>query len=602
MAKTTPPPTRAASTALDVKANDLKATTTSSCIAKPPLIDYDPDGKPPVLNYNLPQSSCVKINGHIVFLIKKDAPCVRPELFSVPENNIFDQVQGMTNEQIVSAVNSNLVGIETTRVIQNAKLVTTKNIYTPTLQAKMQEGQPGTVWVPPSTGVNPIPSTSPTATSSTTPSVGSINVNTMVNQISAGNLPIATVNLYGNPDIKYISQPKKPTPMISIVLHYKVCSFLGDYGAGRTLKTFSLLPGEKTTISIRTYKQIEEKMSSSQNIIDSWGEEATNAFENSLQNTSVNDNMINSLAISASYEASASILKLGSADMSASINTSMTGSVGTHNEQITNALENHLSQSQHNRDIEINTETSTSVTTQNEESIVRNLENINHSRVLNFVFRQLLQEYITLTYIDNVSLVFTNGYPEKTFSAPISQIDDFLDKIYDKGAPGSVCEATVLEIKNNILAKLCSIHDYQDTPQALIECVQENVNSCCEMIQPPIGYALTYIRKKKDLHQTYNGITVPGIITSAKHYVLRTDSVITEALLGQGEALDCYNQKLQEAATVDATLKNQATQQQISIINAITDPLKKAEMYKKVFGECCDTPQSCCCNPSPTAP
>jgi len=29
---------------------------------------------------------------------------------------------------------------------------------------------------------------------------------------------------------------------------------------------------------------------------------------------------------------------------------------------------------------------------------------------------------------------------------------------------------------------------------------------------------------------------------------------------------------------------------------------KKAEMYKKVFGECCDTPQSCCCNPTPTAP
>ena len=86
-----------------------------------------------------------------------------------------------------------------------------------------------------------------------------------------------------------------------------------------------------------------------------------------------------------------------------------------------------------------------------------------------------------------------------------------------------------------------------------------------------------------------------------KHYVLSTDSFITEALLGQGEALDCYNQKLQDAAAVKATLQNTVTQQQINTINSITDPLKKAEAYKKIFGDCCNTPQCCCgCNQNPT--
>ena len=80
--------------------------------------------------------------------------------------------------------------------------------------------------------------------------------------------------------------------------------------------------------------------------------------------------------------------------------------------------------------------------------------------------------------------------------------------------------------------------------------------------------------------------------------MITTLPVIVEALLGQGEALDCYNQKLQESATLNAELlneklvkENEELQQKIDAINNIADPIQKAENYKKIFGDCCEVPQ-----------
>ena len=62
-----------------------------------------------------------------------------------------------------------------------------------------------------------------------------------------------------------------------------------------------------------------------------------------------------------------------------------------------------------------------------EVSTVRQLENINKSRVLNFVFWQLLQEYVSVTYLHDIKLVFSNGHPESMEVCSIEQMDEFLD-------------------------------------------------------------------------------------------------------------------------------------------------------------------------------
>jgi len=104
----------------------------------------------------------------------------------------------------------------------------------------------------------------------------------------------------------------------------------------------------------------------------------------------------------------------------------------------------------------------------------------------------------------------------------------------------------------------------------------------------------SYVRKRADLSQEYRGKTVPGIIMDVTHRMIKTPAVVVDALLGQGEALDCYNNELQGAAVVKAKLENNELQQAIDVITGISDPAEKANLYKKVFTDCCDVPQSGC--------
>jgi len=50
--------------------------------------------------------------------------------------------------------------------------------------------------------------------------------------------------------------------------------------------------------------------------------------------------------------------------------------------------------------------------------------------------------------------------------------------------------------------------------------------------------------------------------------------------------------KLQDAATIKAKLDNDALIQQMAIIDAQTTEADKADKYKKVFGTCCENPQT----------
>lgn len=88
------------------------------------------------------------------------------------------------------------------------------------------------------------------------------------------------------------------------------------------------------------------------------------------------------------------------------------------------------------------------------------------------------------------------------------------------------------------------------------------------------------------------------MIVSANSHILRTDSVIVDSVLGQGEALDCYNQRLQEASAQAAELRNarmelntelekDKTDLALAAIAKISDPVQQAEAYEKIFGTCC---------------
>jgi hypothetical protein len=541
-----------------------------SCLPKEPLTKLDGSGKASILNYNLPQSTCFTVTTYIEINVPEDH--FQDEVKAEPQVHFWQQIEALPEDQVVELLETSIrasVQEESVRLSEFSDLARRAT-------ARQAETIPNV-----EQNINNVP------------------VNDIANQTKRGYRPYYTKNLYGKKVLRYSKKPDTAKPMIILVEHFRVCSYLGDYGAGKTLKTFSLLSGEKTEITLKTYKNSSETKSKAENILDSFTEDSANELENLISTESDDNNTFGqtvSNAVNASVNASVKgevsipidFVKIGlsvQGGFDAGTNrTSTKNSTRSQNvKKLNSAMDKHVSKSSAVRELEVNTETTTTVETGEESTITWTLENINKSRVLNFVFRQLLQEYFTITYLEDVSLVFTNGYPESTFTAKLDGIEGFLMSLIPK-------EADMLKVRDEILSELSSIHDYQGNRVRFVEKVTQDIVD----IEDNIIEQQSYYRKKADLQQTYREKTVPGIILDVQHRMLRTDSVIVDALLGQGEALDCFNLKLQEAANMKAYMENFTLylqqlekQQAMEVIDSIENPNEKADLYKRVFGDCC---------------
>lgn len=543
----------------------------TSCIPQEPFVKLDEEGQASILNYNLPQSTCY------------DATCflgldLRSNLFKItqkrqPVRDYWDFVGSLNKDDLLSRINSNSPLLPNLPVIQT---------YQPILNL-------------------PLPSvlaTRPTLSAVSTRAVsdqgdGSANDDKqyLVAKIQDGFMPVLSQRFSRLPEWVYIPKPTKADPQISIILHLKMCSYLGDYGAGRTLKTFSLLPGEKSTISIRSYQYQEIIKERTQNVLDSYSESSAEDLQSSIEQeveVATNLSKTDTYSKTGSWKAGGSaglnlgFFKIGGGGGgggSSSTSTTVNQAIQTQVGILVNNTSRHTAKSDSLREIEVNTSTSSTSVSETEKVITRNLENVNKSRVLNFVFRQLLQEFISITYIDDVSFVYSTGFPSQRKSCKLSNLDDMLAEILTN-------QAAVNEVKNQIYAQLCSLADYQGTQHSLIEKVSQKLQNC---INPDTdAEPIEYVRRKQDLSQTYKGKTVNGIIVDVSHRILRTPSVVVDALLGQGEALDCYNMQLQDAAVVQAGLENKKLEEALQIIGMGEDPVVKANLYQKIFGDCCE--------------
>ena len=495
--------------------------------------------------------------------------------------------------------------------------------------------------------------------------------------ISEGLIPVVHRNFAGQIDLDYLREPKNPVPQLMMVEVYKVANFLGDYGASKTVGTFSLLPGEETDVTVESYTEIETTKTKSENVLDSFTENSSKALEHSLQqesgtrvgeengntdsllsgansntNTgyssggttnsehSSNWNMGGGLTIgfpgfpiggnisgggggSNSGGSSTSFNNLGSTTSGVMTEAGHTNTFNSMREQLNNQLQNAVdrtvSESSAHRQVEINTTSTESYREEHRNVTVRRLKNINYSRTLNFVFRQLTQQYLSITYLHDVFFVYSNGYPDSRIEVKLDNLEQLLlEVLVDKTASDKVL--------GDIMMDLCSVADYQGTKRQFAKCDTIELINCCNGNSEDPNSTLTqhYLHKNPALEMEVSGIKVKGVVIDVKERILPVKHVIVEALLGQGEALDCYNSRLQNASAVEAEqenervwlqnqqallelqnqqaeitlaqraqeLENLKIEQAMAILDAITDPTQKAEFYKKVFGTCCDTPQT----------
>ena len=541
----------------------------TSCIQREPLTKLDEDGSASILNYNLPTSTTYQVVSLVRLGIEQKR--FKDTERKPPVDNYWNRLDNLKDDEKLTP--------------QRAAGVLSGQAYT-SLNEVMDTGLNFTAdELPTATGVKFKAANLTVSTKST-----SFATQYAANKIAEGYRPKLVRRASGKQELVFQKRPKGARPAIYMVMKMRMASYLGDYGAGQTLSTYSLLPGEKSVIEIRDYRHNETTRASSQSVLDSYSESSMEDLQSTVEastsmNSEASETDVNTMAASTSAEGGVNMLIWdagGEASASASSVNTTSQSLTQQVDTLNSAVSHHVQTADTQRQVEINTDVTSTEISETEQTVTRTLENINKSRVLNFVFRQLLQEFFTITYLDDVTFLYSNGYDTSIKTGTLGSLDNFLRAVLAD-------EDQVKAVRSMIYVELCNLTDYTGTKVGFIEKVTEKHANC---IEPKNGdREVSYVRKRRDLRQTYRDKTVNGIILDVTHRVLRTPAVIVDALLGQGEALDCYSQHLQEAAYDGAHLANRKLEQAIAVIDGIEDPAEKARLYNHVFGACCPTVQ-----------
>jgi hypothetical protein len=416
-----------------------------------------------------------------------------------------------------------------------------------------------------------------------------LDVPTVTTQLNAGNRLALYRDASGRCTYRFIPVPVTGVPRLLIVETYRLSSFPARYGAGRTIKTFSLLPGEHTTIRVSSYKRSTESMARSSSILDSTSDETESEFERSvLSEQSRQDDT--SRAFEYYAEASAEAKgNWGWASASVSVTGGVKGASTASRQEfaknVSNAVSHNAARASSRRDVQIDTSMDVKIETGEEQAIERELSNVNVSRTLNFVFRQMNQEFVTLLHLVDIRIAFFNGFAESRYEVPLPELDQLLSTYIVPDQQAAVRDA--------ILTELGSIMDYTGTVRNdFVETVTLTGDD---------GGAAAYQRVNPEVISQYRAgadgpiITVPGVIMAADAHVMRTDGVVVDTFLGLGNGLDDYSIGLQQQAVRGQQVDNDRQQVDNDYRAAEVDRLRlalsiiesgngtAADLYQRLF-------------------
>lgn len=345
--------------------------------------------------------------------------------------------------------------------------------------------------------------------------------------LARSNIRVVPVKLQSGRTIgKLVQEPREAYPRIVLVEYYCLSSYLGDYGAGKTLNTFTLLPGEESTITIRTWKQITATVIQSSSILDSYEDSVAEKFEKNVQDEHSNKRQ-RSESEGWNVETSAKASwGFGSASVKAGARGTYDSSREDFSRNVHNALSEHAAKASHQRKLEINSSTERRVEEGEESLVTRILKNINLSRVMNFVFRELNQEFISYLHLVDLRVAFVNDFSKSTRVYTLSELDKLLD--------WAIIEEHRDEIRNSIIEAYSSVLDFRDEYRAFIELKELQEGDFWRVRRGALSEDPDLAEGQEFDKQTL------GIIIKKMINILPTDAIVVDALLGEGVALDQY--------------------------------------------------------------
>ncbi|MFJ8934322.1 hypothetical protein ACIRL0_01190 [Streptomyces sp. NPDC102365] len=407
--------------------------------------------------------------------------------------------------------------------------------------------------------------------------LGGIDMDGVISEMHQGRQLTATRTGSGAYTFRFVPDARYTGPRLLLVETYRLTSVPLRYGPGRVIKTFTLLPGERTTMRVSTYKRSSQSIQSTSSVLDSTSDESEREFEQSV--TAEQSDQSQS-AKSFEYNAQASASAKGSwgwGSASASVSGGVAGSNTSARQEfaknLTSAVGKNASRASARREVSVDTSMDLKLEEGEESAVERTIENINTSRTLNFLFRQMNQEYAAVLHLVDVRVAFFSGHRESREEVPLAEMDSLLRRL--------LAEDQITPVRQKILGLIAATRDLAgDTHPGFVRTGTPDGTDLAPAVNPT--YSSDYTAPDG------RTITLPGIITAAEHHVMRTDGITVDAFLGEGQGLDAYSTGLQEQAlrsqAADNLLKErEAERLQIALEIARDGDTRRAEAFRTLF-------------------
>jgi uncharacterized protein YraI len=221
-----------------------------------------------------------------------------------------------------------------------------------------------------------------------------------------------------------------PNPTLFLVEEYRFSSFHGDYGAGRTLRTFTLMPGEETTLSLTSYKRTETTVQQASSVLDSHSQESASEFEREIQREQGFGSSQSYSTFQAKAKASAKWGFRG-ARAKGQVSSASSHSARSHMARsVFNAASKNSSRASAQRNVEINTSFEAKTVQGETRAVTRTIRNPNLSRTLNLVFRQLNQEFISVLHLVDIKVGFATPVEGQWRVVPLHELWDLIQQVH----------------------------------------------------------------------------------------------------------------------------------------------------------------------------
>lgn len=421
--------------------------------------------------------------------------------------------------------------------------------------------------------------------------------NKYLQQLALGKLERLNVHWGGGVTSAPTEMAADPEPRLFLVEVWGISSFLGNYGVGRTVKTMTLLPGETMTIRVRTWRATSSSRTQGSSIVDSHTTEAAEKFGEEMQRQTT-DKATRSKSESWHAEAEASASwGFGSAKVSGGGAGDYHSGTEAFAQKARDTTEEHARKASESRQNTVTSSSEESEKSEDETVTERTIANVNMRRTLSFVFRELNQEYITKVHLQDVRVGFTNGQPGTWREVSLSGLKGLLDEVLRQKVLIGPQVSLQNRVAKDILATIAVRFDHRDLRVPMLEEIERDAEGAYtpKVVQSvkdinPLEASRYYRMRRGALNQEGADWPVPGVVTQEMKIVMRTDSIIAEALLGQSDALDDFAMAAQSAAADERRalakkikVENAVKEKGIALLDTSKFNKEMCEQYAKMF-------------------